>query len=238
MKIEEVKKRISEMLIKKKTLTAQEINYAAKGAIPPIQIHTCLAGLVKSGAVELKENDGAKSYTLLDESKLNEGAPEKIQVEEEKEEAPKEKAAKKKVSAPEQEEEEEEEEEKEETPKSTKDKFVQGGRDLTKYKFDGQEGLSKGRLALAIIKKYAKEKKPSYKAALELFPHTLVPPYGLIKTVKEAKEISKERARFFIKDDELVKLKDEVVAVSNQWTKERIDKLISIAKKQLGYSIK
>jgi hypothetical protein len=47
-----------------------------------------------------------------------------------------------------------------------------GGRDMTKYKFLGAE-FNKGRLAHAIISAYAKEKKPTLKQALVLFPLNL-----------------------------------------------------------------
>jgi hypothetical protein len=113
----------------------------------------------------------------------------------------------------------------------------QGGRDLTKYKFNGRE-YNKGRLAHAIIAQAAKDKRLSLKGALELFPDEIIPPYGLIKTISEAKKMSKERQRFFIKPEEEIKLRDAVIAVSNQFTTERIDKVIAIAKKELKYSIK
>jgi hypothetical protein len=59
----------------------------------------------------------------------------------------------------------------------------------------------------------------------------------MIKPIKEAKEMSKERQRFFIKPEEEIKLRDCSIAVSNQWTPDRMEKLLVIAKK-LGYKIK
>ena len=177
MKTEEAKEKIAEMLKEKTTLTPQEINYSSKGTLPFVQIYTILAGFVKTGAVQLNETDGKKSYTLLDANKLTEVAAEKTKKQLEKTEPIK------------------------EEEKSTKVKFNQGRRDLTKYKFNGSE-YNKGRLALAIIAQYAKDKKPSLKMALEIFPDTLVPPYGVIKPIKEAKQMSKERQRFFIKPEE------------------------------------
>lgn len=91
---------------------------------------------------------------------------------------------------------------------------------------------------MEIISKAAKDKRLSLKGALELFPDEIIPPYGLIKPIAEAKKLSKERQRFFIKPEEEVKLRDAVVAVSNQFTPERIQKVIEIGRKQLGYSIK
>lgn len=214
MKTEEAKEKIAEMLKEKTTLTPQEINHASKGTLPFVQIYTILGGLVKTGAVQLNEADGKKSYTLLDANKFNEVADEKTKKQPETTEPVK-----------------------QEERSTTKPKFNQGGRDLTKYKFNGNE-YNKGRLAWAVVAQYAKEKKASLKMALEIFKDELIPPYGAIKPIKEAKQMSKERQRFFIKPEEEIKLRDAVIGVSNQWTKERIEALISIAKKQLGYTIK
>lgn len=113
------------------------------------------------------------------------------------------------------------------------------GRDLTKYSFNGLEELSKGRLALAVIRSIAvTNPKIKLKELVEVYPDTLVPPYGVIKPKKEALEISKGRPRFFIKQEEMVKLADADICVSNQWTTERINEFISISKKKFGLKIK
>lgn len=113
------------------------------------------------------------------------------------------------------------------------------GRDLTKYSFNGLENLSKGRLALAVIRNIAfTNPKIKLKELVESYPDTLVPPYGVIKPKKEALEISKGRPRFFIKQEEMVKLADGDICVSNQWTTERINEFISITKKKYGLKIK
>lgn len=120
--------------------------------------------------------------------------------------------------------------------KQTSVKVDKGGRDLTKYKFNGKE-YGKSRLAHAIITSYVKKNKPTYKHLCEVFPMDLTPPYGFIKPKDEAMEISKHRARFFIKDHEVIELPDGSVCVSNQFTKDRIEKLIRIAQEELGYNI-
>lgn len=217
MKTEEAKEKIIEFLKEKDSITAQEINYQSKGTIPFVQIYSIMSGFVKAGGVKLNEVDGKKSYSLLDEGKLEITEEEKKVVEKKREPL--------------------KEQEKEAEQKQQKGKYEKPGRDLTRYKFNGSE-YNKGRLALAIITQYAKDKRPSLKSALELFPDELVPPYGVIKPIKDAKEMSKERQRFFIKPEEQVKFRDGSIAVSNQFTKDRIEALISIAKKQLGYSIK
>ncbi len=119
----------------------------------------------------------------------------------------------------------------------TKVNIDKGGRDVSKYKFNGVE-YGKSRLALAIISFYVKKNKPTFKQLCDVFPVKLVPPYGLISKKKEALEVSKDRARFFIKEHEQIKLPDGLICVSNQLTKDRIDKLIKLAQESLGYEIK
>lgn len=118
----------------------------------------------------------------------------------------------------------------------TKVNVDKGGRDVTKYKFNGVE-YGKSRLAHAIISFYVEKNEPTYKELCNVFPVKLVLPYGLVKPLAEAIEVSKGRARFFIKEHEQIKLPDAVVCVSNQFTKERVDKMIKIAQDSLGYRI-
>lgn len=211
MKTEKARDIIIAALKEKSTITSQEINYASKGTIAFVQIYGILKSLINNGSVQMNESDGKKVYTLIDESKLTDEPklvvktkPEKIK--------PVEKI---------------EDDEKEEKQK------VKTGRDLTTYKFNGID-YNKGRLAHAIISQYAKEKKPTLKAALEMFPDEIVRPYGVIRPIKEAKVLNK---RFFARPEEEIKLRDAVIAVSNQFTPERIAKVIAIGKK-LGYKIK
>ena len=110
------------------------------------------------------------------------------------------------------------------------------GRNLSKYQFNGEE-YNKGRLALAIVKQYAQDYKPTLKAVLKQFADDVVPPYGMIKPRTEAVAISKGRPRFFIKEAEAIKIKDAIICVSNQWTSERIEELLKIAK-TLKYKVK
>jgi hypothetical protein len=217
MKTEKVKEVIVETLKEKTTVSAHEINATSKGSIPFVQIYAVMNALIKDGAVTMHESEGKKHYTLVDAEKLKDEInfnpvtkPDKInEVVETKEKK----------------------EEKVQTPKG------KVGRDLTTYQFNGNT-YNKGRLAHAVIAQYAKEKKPSLKTALELFKDEIVPPYGLIKEIKEARKLSKPYLRFFIKPEEEIKLKDCIIGVSNQWTPDRIEVLLAIARKQLGYKIK
>ena len=110
-------------------------------------------------------------------------------------------------------------------------------RDVSKYTFNGQE-YGKSRLALAVITDYVKKNKPTYPELCEIFPIKLIPPYGLLKSKAEALEVSKDRKRFFLNDHEVLDLSDGPVCVSNQFTKDRIEKFIQIAEEKLGCEIK
>jgi Fe2+ or Zn2+ uptake regulation protein len=225
MKTEQVREVIIQTLKETTTVTAHQINAASKGSITFLQIYTVMNALIKDGAVQMTESEGKKHYTLVDAEKLKDNAePAPIT----KTEQPKE--------APEKEEKEKKEEKADKTEKVTKPK-KKAGRDMTTYQFNGNT-YNKGRLAHAVIAQYAKEKKPSLKTALELFKDEIVPPYGLIKEIKEARKLSKPYQRFFIKPEEEIKLRDCSIGVSNQWTPDRIEALITIARKQLGYKIK
>lgn len=120
--------------------------------------------------------------------------------------------------------------------KKTKVNIDKGGRDVSKYKFNGQE-YGKSRLAHAIISVYVKKHQPTFEQLAAIFPVKLIPPYGLIKPKAEALEVSKDRNRFFLKDHEVLELPDGPVCISNQFTKDRIEKLIRIAQDELGYKM-
>jgi hypothetical protein len=222
MKTEKAREVIIQALKEKTTVTAHEINTVSKGSIIFVQIYAVMNALIKDGAVQVNESEGKKQYTLVDAEKLKDNVePAPVT----KTEQPKE--------TPDKEEKEKKEEKAEKVTKPKK----KAGRDMTTYQFNGNT-YNKGRLAHAVIAQYAKEKKPSLKTALELFKDEIVPPYGLIKEIKEARKLSKPYQRFFIKPEEEIKLRDCSIGVSNQWTPDRIEALIAIARKQLGYKIK
>jgi hypothetical protein len=213
MKAEEAKNIIIKSLKEQTTVKAHEINYQSKGQIALVQIYGIMSKLIKNGSVQMNENDGKKSYTLIDAEKL----------ELEPVDTPKVKTEKVKVEKP--------------IEKETKEKPKQKtGRDLTTYKFNGNE-YNKTRLAHAIVSQYTKDKRPGLKGLLEIFPNDIVKPYGMVQKIELAKDISKDRLRFLIKPEEEIKVRDCSIAVSNQWTPDRIEILLGIAKK-LGYKIK
>lgn len=207
MKKQEAQELMLKIIKEKGKVSPQDINQASKNKIPLVQIYGIAKELVDEGAIILEQKDDLKTYSLAEGKKKN---------------TPQEK--------------DEKTDEKEHATSQGKPAKT-GGRDMTKYKFNGTE-YNKGRLAHAIIAAYAKEKKPTLKQALALFPDELVRPWGLIKPVAEAKAMSTKYARFFIKPEEEIKLKDCSICVSNQMTPDRLANILSIAKKELKFSIK
>jgi hypothetical protein len=113
-----------------------------------------------------------------------------------------------------------------------------GARDTTKYRFDGVDGLSKGKLALALIQKYVSDKKPTFAQLEKAFEHPdLKLSYGLLKLVPESKRINEnsQRTRFYT--DHPIKCSDKSCCITNQWTSQSITILIGIGRK-LKYTVK
>lgn len=91
------------------------------------------------------------------------------------------------------------------------------GRDTSKLKFNG-ELYGKGRLVLAVVKKYVEDNPRTTITKLkEIFPDELNKKYGCIQTVEKARKISVDRERFFLKAEDLIKVGDKKVAVCNQF---------------------
>ena len=123
-----------------------------------------------------------------------------------------------------------------EEKKEVKKKPTDGKRDFTKYKFNGEEH-SKGGLVRAMVAQYAKDKKPSMAKLKEVFPDELIPTYGVFQEVSVAKKRSGDKQRYFLKPEQVIKLKDKSVAVTNQLTSAYLETFLAVAKK-LGYTAK
>lgn len=239
MKTPEAAKVIGQILsVNTEALTPKEIyNKIEQKNIPMPQVNAALKLLVDDKNVSMDETESGKKYSLTvggellfadfkPDSKLvvvhDDETPKNIE-----EDSPIEPATdddKKKVKS-------------DQKIKDIKTIPIKVGRDLTKYTFNGESGLNKGRLALAIIRQISIENpKLKYKQLLEVFPDEIVPPYGVIKDKKEALEASKARPRFFIKEEEMIKLADATICVSNQWMPDRLEAFLKKAKE--AYSIK
>ena len=111
-------------------------------------------------------------------------------------------------------------------------------KDTTKYTFNGSS-YGKGRLVLAIVKKFVEDNPSLTYSDLENTFHKNLQGYGgVLATQHDAEQIysNTSRRRHFLKPQELIKLSDVTIAVSSQWGSGNIDNLISKAK-ELGYAI-
>lgn len=119
-------------------------------------------------------------------------------------------------------------------PKEAKEK---GNRDRRGYKFKGEE-YGKGQLVLAIIRDYVVTNPKATLAQIKTaWPESLLKGYGIVQEHARALEISKNHKRFFLKDDQLIKIGGGVIiAVCNQFSSENIHPFLDQAKK-LGYQI-
>jgi hypothetical protein len=113
------------------------------------------------------------------------------------------------------------------------------GRDNSKYDFDGQKALSKGRLVLAIVRKYVEDNpKASIAKLQEVFDSQKVQPrYGVVEEVGKAKKHTKNnRDRYFLKPEDIIKVANQKAAVTNQWGADSLKPLLAVAK-TLGYKV-
>ncbi len=111
-------------------------------------------------------------------------------------------------------------------------------KDYTKYQFDGKT-YGKGRLVLAVMKKFVEEHPDvTYSELVTVFPKTTQGSRGVFALQSEAEDIyaSSSRKRHFINPEDIIQLKDSVIAVCTQWGASNIVKFISVAR-QNGYEI-
>lgn len=117
-------------------------------------------------------------------------------------------------------------------------------RDTTKYKvsFGGKElgdNLPKGASVLTVVKFHIHNNpKITLQNLKKVFSDELLLRFGIFQLAKDAQKISGDRPRYFLKPEQLIKLKDgNTIAVCNQFTSENIKPFFAAAKKA-GYSIR
>jgi hypothetical protein len=113
------------------------------------------------------------------------------------------------------------------------------GRDNSKYSFNGENGLGKSRVVLAVIRQYVKDHpKGSLTKLQEVFDSkTIQPRFGVIEEISKAKtHIKNKRERHFFKESDILKVGDKKCVVTNQWSAEALKPILKIAK-DLGYKI-
>lgn len=99
------------------------------------------------------------------------------------------------------------------------------------YEFNGKTGLSKGQLAREIVAKFVSENpKMSIKQLEDKFPAPFMGKFGLFKKLDEARAINGAGSdRYFFKDEQLITVGKEKIAVCNQMTSDKLDKVIELA---------
>jgi len=105
------------------------------------------------------------------------------------------------------------------------------GRDNRKFTFDGQE-YGKGPLVRAVVAAFVKKNpKTTLSILKKVFPDGLLHRYGVFQELKDAKKMSGNRDRYFMKPEQVIKLKDASIAVCNQWTSDNIQPFLVEAKR-------
>ena len=113
-------------------------------------------------------------------------------------------------------------------------------KDYTKYKFNGAI-YGKGKLVLAVIKQYVEENPDVTYAGLEkMFLKNLQGGYGCFVEREGALKTRAEKgppSRFYLKEDEEIKIKGCSIAVCTQWGRGNLDKFIKKIESDLNWKI-
>lgn len=111
------------------------------------------------------------------------------------------------------------------------------GRNTSQYVFEKIK-RSKGQTVLAVVKAYVRDNKNvTYEKLLTVFPPQ-VKRFGTINTLEKAQELSPDpqRPRYFLKEQDVINLKNQKVVVTNQWTHSAFLEFVVLVK-DLGYKI-
>lgn len=110
-------------------------------------------------------------------------------------------------------------------------------RDRTSYIYMG-ETYGKGPLVRAVIAhEIVKTPTLTYEQLKRIYPDDLLRGYGIFKKYPEALSMSKTRKRYFLKDDQIIKLAcGTKIAVTNQFTGDNIKPFLEITTKR-GHKI-
>jgi hypothetical protein len=109
-------------------------------------------------------------------------------------------------------------------------------KDHSKFVFNGIE-LTKGRLVLEVVRKYANDNPAvNYEQLESVFPKKLQGSMGVFAKKSDAIEKAEKTGskRHYLKEDEIIKLADCDIAVCTQWGANNIPNIMSVFKK-LGY---
>ena len=116
-------------------------------------------------------------------------------------------------------------------------KGLSGGRDTTKYMVDGVR-YGKGRMVLAVVKKYVEEHPDVNSTTLgNVFDASLQGSLGVVRTLSDVENsYSDYERRFYCGDNEVIDIEPEKCVVCSQWGKFNIDAFVKRAE-QLGIEV-
>lgn len=117
------------------------------------------------------------------------------------------------------------------TPKASKSS---ANNDRSKMVFRGQE-YGKGKLVLEVVRTDAAEKSYTIAEFKERWPDRGHRKHGIFQTLKDAEKKCTKQKRFFIREDQVINLKDGKIAVCSDWGSGNFEPFVRIAK-QNGYT--
>jgi len=208
MNQEEIKSTMLKHLQQEKQLLLSDAVSALK--IPLIQMQWAAKVLEQDGYITSEKTDKGKVLTLVEKKSGTKSKVEPVKTE------------KKEVV------------EKIEAPK----RKIKTGRDNTRYVFESSAPLPKGQCVLSILKAYVRDHKPTLKDFKATWDDAIVQRYGITQELNNAKALSGDRDRYFMKEAQILKTKDgKKLACTSQWTTERLEAFLQIARK-LKYTVK
>jgi hypothetical protein len=121
-------------------------------------------------------------------------------------------------------------------PKPKSNPNVPRVRDRNCYTFNGNT-YGKGPIVHAVVKEYLKKNpNKTLEDIKKVFPDYLQRNYGIVQSVEKARLLSGKHNRFFLKDNQLIQIKDTTVAICNQFTGANIEPFLKHAA-MLGFII-
>ena len=97
---------------------------------------------------------------------------------------------------------------------------------------------SKSACALKVVSDYVEKEKPSLKQLKAAFPDEIISRFGVVNDLKSAQELSKDRARYHLREHQILTTSDgKKVVVCNQFSIDRFFRFVEAAA-VLGFKIK
>jgi hypothetical protein len=175
--------------------------------IPVIQVHNVMNKLNKEGIIGIGEDEQGKTYTVKDTEGLKALAESQTEGSGKSEPVKKAEAPEKKQATPER------------------------SRHVGKFIYN-RVPYSKSACALKVVTDYVTKEKPTptLKQLKAVFPDDIVSRFGVVAEIKAAQDLSKDRARYHLREHQVLTTSDgKKVVVTNQWTVDRFARFCEAA---------